>query len=189
MPPPLDEVWLSEGERRQRHTQLDKQRQRNQKHQREVASKTIQEKLKITQEDDDTMPPLLGRYVSERDSGDESSVDSGESRSYLNSDSEGDDANMWADHPTNRTSDENSNRNSTRNSSQNLPGGLPDYLPENSPASVPSPTTNPSSGNLPTVPPTSPTTPPINHPGAPVPPEPPDHLGRGINGKSRRLKK
>jgi len=27
MPPPLDEVWLSEGDRRQRRTQLDKQRQ------------------------------------------------------------------------------------------------------------------------------------------------------------------
>jgi len=117
MPPPLEEVWLSEGERRQRRTQLDKQRQRNQKRQRAVDNQAIQEKLKSTREDDDAMPSLLGPYVSEGDSDDESSVNSNESRSYPDSDSEGDDADMWADHPNNRISNKNSNRNSTRNSS------------------------------------------------------------------------
>jgi len=94
------------------------------------------------------MPPLLGPYVPEEDSDNESSVNSNKSDLYPDSDSEGDNANMWANHPTNGTSNSNkkSNRNSTQNSSQYLPAGLPEYLPEGNPAVVPSLTTNLSSG-------------------------------------------
>jgi len=64
-------------------------------------------------EDDDDMPPLLGFYMSEGDSEDESSVGSNESHTFFDSDSEGDDADLWADHPTTRNSNQNSNQNST----------------------------------------------------------------------------
>ena len=42
-PPPLDQVWLSEGERWERCIKLVKQRQRNEKYKRDAASCIIQE--------------------------------------------------------------------------------------------------------------------------------------------------
>ena len=132
------------------------------------------------------MPPLLSPFVSEGDSDNKSSVGSNESHLFPDNNSEGDDADMWADHPTTRNPNSNSNRISTRNSSENLPRGQPDYLPKDNPAAVPSPTTCPS-GN--TIPPISPTTPPINHPATPVPPELPDRFGHGSYGKSWILRK
>ena len=57
-PPPLDEVWLTEGEHHNRRTELDRQRQRNQKRERGVASKAMPENLKQTRRDDDSMPPF-----------------------------------------------------------------------------------------------------------------------------------
>ena len=51
-------------------------------------------------EDDNVMPPLLCPYVSMGDSDDEFSVNGSDSHSYPDSDSEGDDADMWADNPT-----------------------------------------------------------------------------------------
>ena len=91
-PPPLDEVWLSEPERRERREALDKQRQRREAHERQLAS----DASKRTPTSHDDVPP--GLVVSDdEDSDDESTV--GDPSPECDSGSEGE--NIWhADHPS-----------------------------------------------------------------------------------------
>ena len=88
-PPPLDEVWLSEGERRERRKELEQQHQRYKRIEHELETQNAAERLRETREylhprpatitDDDSLPGLAA------DSGGESSDDES--------------INMWKDHP------------------------------------------------------------------------------------------
>jgi hypothetical protein len=89
-PPPLDEVWLSEPERRERRYELDKQRERAAR-QRVVESKEVKKRLERSQP---SLPDLA-----------ESDVDSDDEDSHCEDpqfESGGDEVverDMWADHP------------------------------------------------------------------------------------------
>ena len=71
-PPPLDEVWLSEGERRQRRVELEKQRDRTVAREQEVAGEAIQEHVRLSK-DEDAMPPL-GNYILDEESVDHDDI-------------------------------------------------------------------------------------------------------------------
>jgi hypothetical protein len=89
-PPPLDEVWLSEPERRERRYELDKQRERAAR-QRVIESKEVKKRLQRSRP---SLPDLA-----------ESDVDSDEEDSHSEDpqfESGGDEVverDMWADHP------------------------------------------------------------------------------------------
>ena len=91
-PPPLDEVWLSEPERRDRQDALEKQRRRCDIFEHERAA----ESLKDTPSSPADSPP--GLIVSDDESSDDES-DSGDPLSVFDSGSEGDDIG-YSDHPT-----------------------------------------------------------------------------------------
>jgi hypothetical protein len=85
-PPPLDEVWLSEPERRDRHKALEEQRNRTAR-QRVIESKEVKKRLQRSRE---SVPDLEESDV------DSDGEDSCCGESHLESGGEND---MWADHP------------------------------------------------------------------------------------------
>jgi hypothetical protein len=97
-PPPLDEVWLSEPERRDRRKVLDQQRERANR-QRVVESKEVKKRLERSRS---SVPDLIESDV---ESDDEDSVcvdpqfESGGDEAAVERD-------MWADHPVRRLDDE-----------------------------------------------------------------------------------
>ena len=147
-PPPLDEVWLSEPERRERREALDKQRTRASR-QRDLEIKEIKRKLERAWE---TPPNLASSDVDSDD-------DSLSSEPVI--ESGGDDKDFWSDHPISQQSNDD----------------LPDFQPVDSPLRVPE-----------EAPTSSPIGPPPPAPEEAEPPDPSTPLGRGTDGRSRRLR-
>ena len=157
-PPPLDEVWLSEGERRQRRVELEKQRDRNIAREREVTGEAIQERIRLSKDEDATPP--LGNYIS-----DEESVDHDNNSAASQDDELEGERDLWDDHLPSRETHQDSNQ----------PPIIPPTVPPTVPRDSPSPTAQP-------------TAPPSDSPPLPIPPQPPDDLGRTSDGRSRRLR-
>ena len=91
-PPPLDKVWLTEPERRDRRSSLEKQRRRTEKKQRECISDNAKDSA---DREHDRCPPLV--ELDDSDSDSESQTDQ-----ETDFGSGGDnvvDKDLWTDHP------------------------------------------------------------------------------------------
>lgn len=165
-PPPLDEVWLSEPERRERRRSLDKQRVRTERRERELMESRDRQQRR------NSRPPDLIESDVESDSDDDSlpfedtGYESGGDDIGMDTDWVDDRDRFWIDHPT--ASEEAGRRN------ERTPGRTPRRVRFDDEAG-PSPTTS------------------IN-PNAQTPISSPEEaiedsgLGRSADGKSRRLK-
>ena len=175
-PPPLDEVWLSEPERRERRDEIDRQRVRAERRLKHVEQKEVKRRMERARE------PLPDLAESDVDSDDESLssdpvIDSG---GEVVSDRD-----FWADHPEMEPTD--IGHVEPPDFEPGLPSPAPSPIPNTPPSSEPRPIPPPSSEPRP-IPPAAP-----NESPSPVPPTAPeevenDGLGRSVDGKSRRLR-
>lgn len=138
-PPPLDEVWLSEPERRERRVELEKQRHRTYNREKELESREVKQRLDRARES--PPPPLV---ETDDDSSEESSSCDGSVSSEPDFAPGGDGRDIWDKEERELDSD----------SVVEPPSPVPEEAPN--PTSVP---------------------------------EEDNNLGRGPDGKSRRLRK
>ena len=172
----MEQVWLLEGERLEHWVELEKQRQHNDKTQ-VGCCRIIQEQIQaIRDHDNNDMPLLLGPYVSEGESDDNSSVNINNSLGRNDYNSEGED-DMWDNHPIVNDPNQSFNRKSK--------------VPTNNPTVPPVP--NESSPDIPRENPclsSTPTAPSLDCLHKSVPPESPGNvLGHGSDLRSNRLRK
>ena len=121
-PPPLDEVWLSEGERRDRDIALDRQRRITERAQKDLADKRRIIPIKKS----NPCPDLTGSDVESGDDDSQCDEDANfESGGEVQSDKD-----LWTDHPNHQSTNQPINPVSA-------PEEAPVSVPEEAPVSVP----------------------------------------------------